>query len=77
MVGVLPVRIVKSNVSSIGPSSETLFLSDEGSTPETLDFAFSISAVHQAFYISLFKSNLFNANSKMFPNPQTGIEPVK
>ena len=44
-VGVLPIRIVKSYVSSVGPSSErnkhvssSKFLSDEGPTLETLDF---------------------------------------
>ena len=42
-VGVLPIRIVKSNVSSVGPSSErnldmngSWFLSDEGPTLKTL-----------------------------------------
>ena len=41
-VGVLPIRIVKSNVSSVGPSSErnNIFLSDEGPTLETLDFLY-------------------------------------
>ena len=46
----LPIRIVKSNVSSVGPS--LLFLSDEGPILETLDFPYrqyytilSVSAV--------------------------------
>ena len=30
-----------------------MFLSDEGPTLETLDFAFRWSAVHQPFYISI------------------------
>ena len=42
MVGVLPIRIVKYNVSSIDPSSERNqernLLSDEGPTLETLDY---------------------------------------
>ena len=48
-VGQLPIRIIKSNVSSVGPSSERnrkkfLFLStkEEGSTLETLDFTVRI-----------------------------------
>ena len=48
-VGVLPIRIVKSNVSSVGPSLERIF-SDEGSSLETLDLeTLSISALHQLF----------------------------
>ena len=44
-VGVLPIWIVKSNISSVGSSSERtdpLFLSDEGPTLETLDFTIRI-----------------------------------
>ena len=42
-VGVLPIRIVKSNVSSValrqrGTSSKGLFLSDEGPTLETFRY---------------------------------------
>ena len=43
-VGVLPIRIVKSNVSSVGPSSGFLFLSDEGSMLKTLDFTIRIGS---------------------------------
>ena len=48
-VGVLPIRIVESNVSSIGPSSERnrkafLFLSDEGLLLETLDYTIRIGS---------------------------------
>ena len=40
------IRIVKSNVSSVGPSSDrNRFLSDEGPTLETLDFTISVLAV--------------------------------
>ena len=39
-VGVLPIRIVKSNVSSIGPSSER----NEGPMLETLDFTIRIGS---------------------------------
>ena len=42
-VGVLPVRIVWSNVSSIGPSSEAIL---------------SVLAVHRPFYISICISTL-------------------
>ena len=38
-VGVLPIRIVKSNVSSVCPSSERVF-QREGSMLETLDFTY-------------------------------------
>ena len=38
-VGVLPIRIVKSNVSSVGPSSErNMCLSDKGPTLDTWAF---------------------------------------
>ena len=54
MIGVLPIRIVKSNVSSVGPSSErNSFPSDEGPTLETLDFTISVSAVHQPYIFRL------------------------
>ena len=44
-VGVLPIRLVKSNVSSVGPFvREKLFLSDEGPTLETLDFTIHIGS---------------------------------
>ena len=64
-VGVLPIWIVQSNVSSIGPSSErnsflflsdegpmleNLFLFDEGPMLETLDYMLSVLAVHRPFY---------------------------
>ena len=48
-VGVQPLRIVKSNVSSVGPLRQRE--TDEGPTVETLDFTNSVSAVHQPFYI--------------------------
>ena len=43
-VGVLPIWIVKSKLSSVGLSSErnTMFLSDEGPTLETLDFTIPV-----------------------------------
>ena len=43
-VGVLPIRIVKSNVSSVGPSSERNVS--------------LVSAVHRPFYISICISTL-------------------
>ena len=66
-VGVLPIRrirIVKSNVSSIGPSSAErnslrlfLFLSDKWPTLETLDFTNRIGST-TTFYISICISTL-------------------
>ena len=54
MIGVLPIRIVKSNVSSVGPSSgRNSFPSDDGPTLETLDFTISVSAVHQPYIFRL------------------------
>ena len=50
-VGVLPIQIVQSNVSSIGPLSERnrkknfLFLSDEGPMLETLDYTIRIGGI--------------------------------
>ena len=46
----MPIRTVKSNVSSVGPSS--MFLSGEGPTLETLDFTICIDTRQ---YTSLFK----------------------
>ena len=45
-VGVLPIWIVKSNVSSVGPSSESNLLK------------LSVLAVHQPFHISICTSTL-------------------
>ena len=40
-VGVLPIYKAKSNVSSVGPSSErNTFVSEKGPTLETLDFLY-------------------------------------
>ena len=50
-VGVLPIRIVKSNVSSLGPPSRgEMFLFDEGPTLKTLDLYRQYSDL---FYISI------------------------
>ena len=53
---------VKSNVSSVGPSSErdleARFFSDKGPTLETLLTLLSISAVHQPFYIPMLISRV-------------------
>ena len=48
-VGVLPIRIVKSNVSSVGP----WFLSDEGPTVETLDYTIRIGSTQTFLYFDL------------------------
>ena len=52
-VGVLPIRIVKPNVSSVGPSSERnmQFLSDEGPTLETIDFTIRIGSTPTFLYL--------------------------
>ena len=57
-VGVLPIRIVQSNVSSIGPSSEILiiflFLSDEGPMLETLVYTIRIGSTPTFLYFDLY-----------------------
>ena len=58
-VGVLPIRIVWSNVSSIG------FLSDEGPMLETLDHTIRILAVHRPFYVSISISTLPTRNTTL------------
>ena len=58
-VGVLPIRIVKSNISSVGPSSERImFLSDEGPTLQTLDFTFHIGSTPTLLYFDLYLEGL-------------------
>ena len=53
-VGVLPTWKVKSNVSSVDPSSErNMFLSHEGPTLETLDFTMRISSTPTYLYLDL------------------------
>ena len=65
-VGVLPIRIAWSNVSSIGPSSERnrkiifLFLSDEGPMLETLDHTIRIGSTPTFLYFDLY---LYSANA--------------
>ena len=49
-VSVPPIRIVKSNISSIGPSSEE----DEGRTLKTLDFTVHIGSTPTFLYFDLF-----------------------
>ena len=47
--------ILKSNVSSVGPSSEgKLFLPDEGPTLETLDFTIRIGSTPIILYFDLY-----------------------
>ena len=47
----MPIPIVWSNVSSIGPSSErNQFLSDEGPMPETLDHTIRIGSTPTFLY---------------------------
>ena len=52
MVGLLPIWIVKANVSSVDISSErSIKKIDKGPTLKTLDCLLSIMAVHKPFYI--------------------------
>ena len=53
-VGVLPIRIAQSNISSIGP---LLFLSDEGPMLKTLDYTIHIGST-PTFFILRFVSLL-------------------
>ena len=55
-VFVLPIRIVQSNVSSIGPSSErkTFFLSDEGPMLETFDYTIRIGSTPTFLYFDFY-----------------------
>ena len=53
-VGVLPIRIVKSNISSVYPSSErNMFLSNEGPTLKTLDFTIHSDSTPTFLYFSI------------------------
>ena len=56
--GVLLIRIVKSDVSSVGPSSErkhsSCFCSDEGPMLETLDFTIHIGSTPTFSYFDLY-----------------------
>ena len=68
---VLPIRIVKSNVSNVGPSSESilavfnvflLFLSDEGPTLETLDLTIRIGSTPTFLYFDLYLYSAYAAH---------------
>ena len=65
-VGVLPIRIVKSNVSSVGPSSEKFVrvfsLSDEGPTLETSDFIIRIGSTPTFRYFNLYLNTAYAAH---------------
>ena len=54
-VGVLPIRMIKSNVSSVSWPfvREKRFLSDEGPTLETLDFIIRIGSTPTFLYFDL------------------------
>ena len=54
------MRIVWSNVSSIGPSS--LFLSDEGPMLETLDHAIRIGSTPTFLYFDLYLHSAYAAH---------------
>ena len=51
-VGVLSIRLVKSNVSSVGPSSERN--ADQESTLETLDYTNRIGSTPTFLYFDLY-----------------------
>ena len=61
MVGVLPIRIVWSNVSSIGYSSERKNLSDEGPVLETLDHTIRIGSTPTFLYFNIYIVLVFRA----------------
>ena len=57
----------KSNVSSVGPFSETnVFLSDEGPTLETLDFALYIGSTPTFLYFDLYLNTAYAAHYVYF-----------
>ena len=58
-VGVVPIRKVMFNVSSVGPFSErNIIISDEGPTLETFDITFRISST-PTFFIFRFVPILY------------------
>ena len=63
-VGVLPIRIEQSNVSSNGPSSKRnlLFLSDEGPMLETLDNSIRIGSTPTFLFSDLYLYSAYAAN---------------
>ena len=63
-VGVLPIWIVKSKLSSVGLSSErnTMFLSDEGPTLETLDHTIHIGSTPTFLYFDLYLNTAYAAH---------------
>ena len=73
MVGVLPIRIVKSNVSSVGPLSEKNRASDEGPMLETLDFTIRIGST-QPFHIS---NNIWHLHSLSIDESQSYVSEIR
>ena len=66
-VGVLPIQIVWSNVSSIGPSSErNWFLSDEGPMLETLDHTIRVGSTPTFLYFDLYLYSAYTAHYVYF-----------
>ena len=66
-VGVLPIRIAQSNVSSVGHLSETFvqretFLSDKGPTLETLDYTIRIGSTPTFLYFDLYLYSAYAAH---------------
>ena len=57
-VGVLPIRIAQSNVSSVGPSSKKNLFSLKKGQCSKRQTILSVLAVHQPFYISICISTL-------------------
>ena len=74
MVGVLPIRIVWSNVSSIGPSWERnhfVSLIDEGRMLETLDYTIRIGSIPTILYFDLY---LYSAYAALYVYIYTYME---
>ena len=63
MVGGLPIRIVKSKVSSIGPSSEKN--REKGPTLETLDFSLCIGSTPIFLYFDFYLYSAYAAVSTL------------
>ena len=77
--GVLLIRIVTSDVSSVGPSSErkhsSCFCSDEGPMLETLDFTIHIGSTPTFSYFDLYLYTLPTHHTTFFVSTQTALSP--
>ena len=64
-VCVLPIWIVKSNVSSVGPLT-LFFFSDEGPTLETLDFTIRIGSTPTFLYFDFVSEHCLRSTLRLF-----------